>query len=70
VNVPRNDTSAYLAKGRSAQMLLLQILIVLSAIVVLFWLVDRFIPIQGTIKPLFSAVAWNRRMRKSKLMNQ
>jgi hypothetical protein len=35
---------------------LLQILIVLIAIGVLLWLVDRFIPMQGTIKSIFNGV--------------
>jgi hypothetical protein len=48
---------------------LLQILIVLSAIVVLFWLVDRFMPMQGAIKSFLDAVVWNRRMTKQKLKN-
>jgi hypothetical protein len=39
---------------------LLQILMVLSAVVVLFWLVDRFIPLKGTIKSFLNAVVWNR----------
>jgi hypothetical protein len=48
---------------------LLQILIVLSAIAVLFWLVDRFIPMEGAIKSFLNAVVWNRGMSKSKLRN-
>jgi hypothetical protein len=35
---------------------LLQILMVLIAIGVLLWLVDRFIPLQGTIKSIFNGV--------------
>ncbi|HXP72488.1 MAG TPA: Thivi_2564 family membrane protein [Candidatus Dormibacteraeota bacterium] len=35
---------------------LLQILMVLIAIGVLLWLVDRFIPMQGTIKSIFNGV--------------
>ena len=35
---------------------LLQILMVLIAIGVLLWLVDRFIPTQGTIKSIFNGV--------------
>ena len=49
---------------------LLQMLIVLSAIVLLFWLVDRFIPMQGAIKSFLNAVVSNRGMSKSKLRNQ
>jgi hypothetical protein len=48
----------------------LQVLIVLSAIVVLFWLVDRFIPMGGAIKSFLNGVVWNRGMGKSKLRNQ
>jgi hypothetical protein len=48
----------------------LQILIVLSAIVVLFWLVDRFIPMGGAIKWFLNAAVWNRGMSKPKLRNQ
>jgi hypothetical protein len=33
-----------------------QILMVLIAIGVLLWLVDRFIPMQGTIKSIFNGV--------------
>jgi len=35
---------------------LLQILMVLIAVGVLLWLVDRFIPMQGTIKSIFNGV--------------
>ena len=35
---------------------LLQILMVLIAIGVLLWLVERFIPMQGTIKSIFNGV--------------
>ena len=35
---------------------LLQILVVLVAIGVLLWLVNRFIPMQGTIKSILNAV--------------
>jgi hypothetical protein len=35
---------------------LLQILMVLIAIGVLLWLVDRFIPMQGTIKSILNGV--------------
>ena len=35
---------------------LLQILMVLIGVGVLLWLVDRFIPMQGTIKSIFNGV--------------
>jgi hypothetical protein len=35
---------------------LLQILVVLIAVGVLLWLVNRFIPMQGTIKSILNAV--------------
>jgi hypothetical protein len=48
---------------------LFQLLMVLIAVVVLFWLVDRFIPMQGMIKSLLNAVILNR-MSKPKLRHQ
>jgi len=35
---------------------LLQILMILAAVGVLLWLVNRFIPMQGTIKSMLNAV--------------
>ena len=41
---------------KESEMPLLQILMVLIAVGVLLWLVDRFIPMQGTIKSIFNGV--------------
>ena len=35
---------------------LLQVLVVLTVVGVVLWLINRFLPVQGTIKPILNAV--------------
>ena len=53
--MPRAGWSVNL-RMKESEMPLLQILMVLIAVGVLLWLVDRFIPMQGTIKSIFNGV--------------
>jgi hypothetical protein len=53
--MPRAGRSVNL-RMKESEMPLLQILMVLIAVGVLLWLVDRFIPMQGTIKSIFNGV--------------
>jgi len=44
------------AKRRDSEMPILQILMVLIVVGVLLWLVNRYVPMQGTIKSILNAV--------------
>jgi hypothetical protein len=48
--------SVYLRRKGNKEMPLLQILEVLLVVGVLLWLVNRFIPMEGTIKSILNAV--------------
>jgi hypothetical protein len=56
VQYPSADWNACLRREGDSSMPLLQILIVLVVVGLLLWLVNSFIPMQGTIKSILNAV--------------
>jgi hypothetical protein len=50
------DTTVSLRRQGDLQMPLVQIVLVLIVVGVLLWLINRYIPMQGTIKSILNAV--------------
>jgi uncharacterized membrane-anchored protein len=54
--VRRSSTVVAYAEERSFEMPLIQVVLVLIVVGVLLWLIDRFVPMAGSIKSILNAV--------------